>query len=286
MSDKQLTLTPKFKLGKYLLDLSQPQIMGILNVTEDSFSDGGLYLDGDKAKNKAQAMIDEGATIIDIGGESTRPGAEPVSLEGELQRVIPIIEFVSSLDVPVSIDTNKADVMRAAVKAGASMINDVCALQNQGALAAAAALNVPVCLMHMQGSPQTMQQEPQYNDVVNDIILFFKERIEACKSVGIDPDQIIIDPGFGFGKTLAHNFSILNRQKELQVLGMPILAGMSRKSMIGAIIDKPAEQRVSASVALAILAWQNGAQFIRVHDVAETKDALSMVTALEQGIRE
>lgn len=277
-----LVLTSFFKLGEYLLDLSQPQIMGILNVTEDSFSDGGLYLEGDKAKSKAQAMIDEGATIIDIGGESTRPGAEPVSLEDELQRVIPIIEFVSSLDVPVSIDTNKAEVMRAAVEAGASMINDVCALQNNGALATAAELGVPVCLMHMQGSPRTMQQEPQYDDVVNDIIVFFKERIEACKSAGIVPDQIIIDPGFGFGKTLTHNFSILNRLDELQVLGLPILAGMSRKSMIGAIIDKPAEQRVSASVALAILAWQNGAQFIRVHDVAETKDALSMVTALEQ----
>ncbi|MCP3674315.1 MAG: dihydropteroate synthase [Gammaproteobacteria bacterium] len=260
--------------------------MGILNVTEDSFSDGGLYLDSEKAKNKAQSMVDEGASIIDIGGESTRPGAEPVSLEDELQRVIPIVEFVSSLNVPVSIDTNKADVMRAAVEAGASMINDVCALQNNGALAAAAELNVPVCLMHMQGSPQTMQQEPQYDDVVNEIILFFKQRIEACKSAGIDPEQIIIDPGFGFGKTLAHNFSILNRQKELQVLDTPILSGMSRKSMIGAIIDKPAEQRVSASVALAILAWQNGAQFIRVHDVAETKDALSMVTAFEKGIRE
>ena len=271
-----------FKLGEYSLDLSQPQIMGILNVTDDSFSDGGLYFDGAKAKARAQLMIEEGATIIDVGGESTRPGAEPVSLDDELKRVIPIIEFVSELNIPVSIDTNKAEVMRAAVEAGASMINDVCALQNEGALQAAAILNVPVCLMHMLGSPRTMQKEPQYDDVVSDIIRFFKQRIEACNAAGIDQEQIIIDPGFGFGKTLEHNFSILNRLDELQTLGLPILAGMSRKSMIAAIIDKPAEQRVSASVALAIIAWQNGAQFLRVHDVAETKDALSMVTALEQ----
>jgi len=256
--------------------------MGILNVTTDSFSDGGLYFDATKARDKSQLMIDEGATIIDIGGESTRPGAEPVSLNDELDRVIPLIEFVTALDIPVSIDTNKAEVMRAAVNAGASMINDVCALQNPNSLATAAALNVPVCLMHMQGSPQTMQNEPQYNDVVTDIIEFFQQRISVCEAAGINKEQIIVDPGFGFGKTLEHNFSILNRLDEMQCLGLPILAGMSRKSMIAAIINKPAEQRVSASVALAILAWQKGACFIRVHDVAETNDALKMVTAIEQ----
>ena len=274
-----------FKLGNSHLDLSKPQIMGILNITEDSFSDGGLYLDEAKAKDKAQVMIDEGADIIDIGGESTRPGAEPVSLDEELRRVIPLVKFVAGMDIPVSIDTSKAEVMQAAVDAGASMINDVCALQNKGALEAAAELNVPVCLMHMQGSPRTMQDKPRYDDVVKDIIGFFIQRIIRCETAGISKDKIIIDPGFGFGKTVEHNFSILNRLEELQSLGLPILAGLSRKSMIAAIIDKPAEQRVPASVALAILAWQGGANFIRVHDVAETKDALCMVTALEQAGR-
>ena len=271
-----------FKLGDYSLDLSQPQIMGILNITPNSFSDGGLYLDSKKAKEKAQAMIDEGASIIDIGGESTRPGAMAVSVDDELRRVIPLVEFVAKLDIPVSIDTSKAEVMRVAVDAGASLINDIYALQNEGALETAASLKVPVCLMHMQGSPQTMQTEPQYDDVVTDIIDFFRHRIAACETAGIAKAQIILDPGFGFGKTLAHNFSILNRLDEFKCLGLPILAGMSRKSMIAAIINKPAQQRFSASVALAILAWQAGASFIRVHDVAETKEALMMVTALEK----
>jgi len=265
-------------MGKYSLDLSKPQIMGILNITQDSFSDGGLYLDAASAKNKALQMIEDGASIIDIGGESTRPGATPVSIVDELARVIPLIEYVASLDIPVSIDTNKAEVMRAAVNAGASMINDVCALENAGAIQMAADLDVPVCLMHMQGTPQTMQDKPHYDDVVTDINNYFVQRIAACEAAGIDKNNIILDPGFGFGKTVEHNFSILNRLEQFQALDLPILAGMSRKSMIGAIINKPAEQRVSASVALAILAWQNGAQFLRVHDVAETCDALKMVT--------
>ena len=256
--------------------------MGILNITEDSFSDGGLFLDVVKARQRAEVMIDEGADIIDIGGESTRPGAQPISVEEELERVIPVVEFVTTLGVPVSIDSNKAEVMRAAVAVGASMINDVCALQNEGALEAAAELNVPICLMHMQGTPGNMQDEPQYGDVVSDIISFFKQRIEACETVGISSEQIIIDPGFGFGKTVQHNFNILNRLIELQSLGLPVLAGLSRKSMIAGIIDKPIDQRQSASVALAILARQGGANFIRVHDVVETKDALSMVTAMNE----
>jgi len=275
-------LKPVFKLGQYEIDLSKPCIMGILNVTADSFSDGGLYLDADKARDRAQVMIDEGAHIIDIGGESTRPGAEPVSLDDEMQRVIPLVEYISKLGVPVSVDTNKPEVMQAAVAAGAAMINDVCALQNDGAVEMIAKLDVPVCLMHMQGTPGTMQADPQYDDVVDDISKFFQQRVSACEEAGIDREKIIIDPGFGFGKTLEHNLAILNRLGELDHLDLPILVGMSRKSMIDAIIHKPAEQRVSASVALAIVAWQAGAKILRVHDVVETKDALKMITVLEQ----
>ncbi len=275
-------MKPVFKLGQYKIDLSKPCIMGILNVTEDSFSDGGLYLDAGKARDRAQVMIDEGADIIDIGGESTRPGAEPVSLEEELERVIPLVEYISKLGVPVSVDTNKAELMKAAVAAGASMINDVCALQNEGAVEMVARLDVPVCLMHMKGIPRTMQNQPQYDDVVNEIKDFFYQRVQACEAAGINRDNIILDPGFGFGKTLEHNLSILNRLGELQDPELPILVGMSRKSMIDAIIHKPAEQRVSASVALAVVAWQMGAKIFRVHDVAETKDALKMITVLEK----
>ena len=256
--------------------------MGILNVTQDSFSDGGRYYDLEQAKAQAFLMIKQGANIIDIGGESTRPGADPVSLEDELHRVIPVIDYVTSLNIPVSIDTNKAEVMTAAVNAGASMINDVSALQNEGALAAAAELEVPICLMHMQGTPQTMQNEPQYNDVMADIMAFFEQRIEACESAGISKNRLIIDPGFGFGKTKAHNFSILKRLNEFKKLELPVLVGLSRKSMIAAIIDKPADQRVSASVALAMLAYQSGANILRVHDVEETFDALQMFKAVEK----
>lgn len=264
-----------------MFDYTKPQIMGILNVTQDSFSDGGQYFDLEQAKSQASLMIQQGADIIDIGGESTRPGAEPVSVEDELQRVLPVIEYVARLNIPVSIDTNKAEVMTAAVNAGASMINDVCALQNEGALAAAAKLDVPICLMHMQGTPQTMQNEPQYNDVIADIMAFFESRIKSCESAGISKDRLIIDPGFGFGKTTAHNFSILKHLSDFKMLGVPILAGLSRKSMIAAIIDKPAKQRVSASVALAMLAYQAGASILRVHDVEETFDALQMLKAVE-----
>ncbi len=271
-----------FKLGMHEIDLSKPCIMGILNITEDSFSDGGLYLDAGKARDRAQVMIEQGADIIDIGGESTRPGAEPVPLEEELERVIPLVEYISRLGVPISVDTNKAEVMQIAVEAGAAMINDVCALQNEGAVEMVAKLNVPVCLMHMQGTPGTMQMNPQYDDVVNDIISFFKQRVISCEDAGIALDHIILDPGFGFGKTLEHNLTLLNRLDELKNTGLPILVGMSRKSMIDAIIHKPTEQRVSASVALAITAWQAGANIIRVHDVAETKDALKIITALER----
>ena len=267
-----------------MFDFTKPQIMGILNVTQDSFSDGGRYFDLDQAKSQALLMIQQGADIIDIGGESSRPGAEPISLDDELKRVIPVIEYVASLNIPISIDTNKAEVMTAAVAAGASMINDIYALQNEGALDAAAKLGVPICLMHMQGTPQTMQAEPEYNNVVADIIDFFEQRIIDCESAGISKDRLIIDPGFGFGKTTAHNFSILKHLGEFKKLGLPILAGLSRKSMIASIIDKSADQRVSASVALAMLAYQAGASILRVHDVEETFDALQMVQAVEKGI--
>jgi len=256
--------------------------MGILNITQDSFSDGGLYLDPPSAKVKAKQMLQQGADIIDIGAESTRPGAKPVSATEELSRLIPIIEYVSDLDTIISVDTSKQEVMKAAIDAGAHMINDVYALQNQGALQTVAELNVPVCLMHMQGTPQTMQSSPQYEDVVLDIIDFFKQRIEHCLTAGIKASNILLDPGFGFGKTVHHNFEMLDRFEEFSKLNYPLLAGLSRKSMIASVIDKPADQRVAASVALAILACQRGAAIIRVHDVDETSDALMMLSASKQ----
>jgi len=268
------------RLKHQTLDLTRPQVMGILNVTDDSFSDGGLYLDQDSAKHQAEQMISAGATIIDVGGESTRPGAASVSGQQELDRVMPIIEWLAP-EVDVSIDTNKAIVMRSAVHAGAAMINDVCALTQEGALVAAAEVDVPICLMHMQGTPRTMQAEPRYTDVIDDIKAFFSTRIKACDKAGIKTNRIILDPGFGFGKDLQHNVELLRRLSEFKQFGLPVLAGLSRKSMIGAVIDKPPHERVAASVALAVLAWQQGASFIRVHDVVETVDALSMVHFVE-----
>ena len=266
----------KLQLKHQCLDLSHPQVMGILNVTTDSFSDGGLFIDYDAAKQQAELMVNAGASIIDIGGESTRPGASPVSTQEELDRVMPVIEWLAD-EVDVSIDTSKAVVMREAVKAGAAMVNDVCALANEGALAAMAEVSVPICLMHMQGSPRTMQDSPQYDDVVNDIKSFFTERMSACAEVGIEQQRLILDPGFGFGKTTAHNVELLNRLNELTSFGCPVLAGLSRKSLIAQVIDKPANQRQAASVALAIKAWQEGATILRVHDVPETVDALRML---------
>ncbi|MEL0035855.1 MAG: dihydropteroate synthase [Gammaproteobacteria bacterium] len=266
----------QLQLKHQCLDLTHPQVMGILNVTTDSFSDGGLFIDHDLAKKQAERMLSEGASIIDVGGESTRPGAAPVSEQEELDRVIPIIEWLSDI-TDVSIDTSKAIVMTEAIKAGAAMVNDVCALQNEGALAAVAEHDVPVCLMHMQGTPRTMQADPTYVDVVTDIMSFFTYRIAACEEAGIGRERLILDPGFGFGKTATHNVALLNRLRELQALELPVLAGLSRKSLIAEVIDKPAHERMAASVALAIKAWQEGAAIIRVHDVAETVDALRML---------
>lgn len=265
------------------LDLTRPRVMGILNVTPDSFSDGGEFIAAEQAIAHARQMVDEGADIIDIGGESTRPGAEPVSTEDELARVIPVIESLSgAVDVPLSIDTSKPEVMREAVAAGASIINDVRALQEQGALAAAAALEVPVCLMHMQGMPRTMQADPHYDDVVTDVIGFLRDRVEAAKAAGIPASRLILDPGFGFGKGLSHNLSLLKHLDQVVALGLPVLVGMSRKSMISKILDLPVDQRLHPSVALVVMAVMRGARIIRVHDVAPTVQAMAMCVAVEQ----
>lgn len=263
------------------LDLSRVAIMGILNVTPDSFSDGGLFLSRDQALAQAVRMVEEGADIIDVGGESTRPGAQPVSTQEELDRVIPVIEVLAQgIAVPISIDTSKPEVMRMAVAAGAGFINDVYALRAEGAISAAASLKVPVCLMHMQGKPRTMQADPRYADVVHDVSRFLRERIDACVAAGISMDQIVIDPGFGFGKTLAHNMELLRHMDSLRQLGAPVLVGLSRKSMIEKVLGLPVGERLYASLALALAAVQNGARIVRVHDVRATRDAIRMYEAV------
>ncbi len=259
------------------LDLSRPAVMGILNVTPDSFSDGGVFLSRENAIAHARRMEEEGADIIDVGGESTRPGAQPVSAREELDRVIPVIEALrGKISLPISIDTSKPEVMRAAVAAGAGFINDVRALRDEGALAAAASLHVPVCLMHMQGEPRRMQENPRYRDVVSDIGDFLRARLQAARAAGIPAQRLVIDPGFGFGKTLEHNLELLRGLKKLQSLGAPILAGLSRKSLIGKALGLPVEGRLHASVALALMAVQNSARIVRVHDVGPTVEALRM----------
>jgi dihydropteroate synthase len=261
-----------------ILDLSTPQVMGILNVTPDSFSDGGKFIHFEHALEQVEHMVANGATIIDIGGESTRPGATDVSEEDELERVIPILKAIKQkFDVLVSIDTSKAAVMKAAIDNGADIINDVRALQNDDCLAVLAQSNVPVCLMHMQGLPSTMQNEPSYDDVINDIILFFEQRIKACVDAGIVRERLIVDPGFGFGKTLAQNFHLLANLSKFSQLDLPLLAGLSRKSMIGNLLNRDVEQRLAGSLSTAIIAAQQGAKIIRVHDVVETVDALKIL---------
>lgn len=264
-----------------VLDLATPQVMGILNVTPDSFSDGGKFANFEPALAQVQRMITDGATIIDIGGESTRPGAAEVSEADELARVIPVLEAIKErFNVLVSIDTSKAKVMSAAIAAGADIINDVRALQNDGCLAAVANSNIPVCIMHMQGLPRTMQNSPSYDDVITEIIVFFQQRIDACISAGIARERIILDPGFGFGKTLEQNFHLLAHLSKFSVLDLPILAGMSRKSMIGNLLNRDVEQRLAGSISTAIIAAQQGAHIIRVHDVQETVDALTILKAV------
>ena len=267
--------------GGRMLDLSRTAIMGILNITPDSFSDGGIFLAHDAAVAHALTMVEEGADIIDVGGESTRPGAQAVSVQEELDRVVPVIEAIAcAVPVPISIDTSKPEVMRAAVAAGAGVINDVRALRATGAVETAAALAVPVCLMHMQGEPRSMQQNPAYTNVVGEVRDFLYERIETCVAAGITRDRLIIDPGFGFGKSVVHNLELLRRLSELRALGAPILAGLSRKSMIGALLGLPMAQRLQASVALALIAVQNGAGMLRVHDVRATREAIRMFEAV------
>jgi dihydropteroate synthase len=256
--------------------------MGIVNVTPDSFSDGGQHLQRDAALAHAQQLIQEGADILDIGGESTRPGASPVSLQEELDRVLPVIEGLRGAPVPVSVDTCKAEVMRAVLAAGASMINDINALQQPEAYAAVAASDAAVCLMHMQGSPQGMQMQPHYQDAVGEVKEFLRARILAVEAAGVARERIVIDPGFGFGKTLAHNLDLLRNLDALNELGVPVLAGLSRKSMLGAITGQDVERRMPASVAAALLAVQRGARMVRVHDVRATVDVLKLWDAVNE----
>ncbi|MBI3576011.1 MAG: dihydropteroate synthase [Gammaproteobacteria bacterium] len=258
--------------------------MGILNVTPDSFADGGIFLARENAVAHARRMVAQGAGLIDVGGESTRPGAQPVPAQHEIDRVIPVIEALAQeIPVPISIDTSKPEVMRAAVAAGAGFINDVQALRAEGALQAAAELEVPVCLMHMQGEPRTMQEDPRYADVTGEVRDFLKQRMHVCMNAGIPRARIVIDPGFGFGKTLEHNLTLLRGLRAFTALGVPVLAGLSRKSMIGKALGLPVERRLYASVALALLAVQNGARIVRVHDVGPTVEALRMFEAVHPG---
>jgi dihydropteroate synthase len=278
-----VSIQTRLLCGSRVLDLSHPHVMGILNVTPDSFSDGGRFNTLDSALFHARALVSAGATLVDIGGESTRPGAPAVSDDEELSRVVPVVEAISKeLDVIISVDTSSPQVMLESAKVGAGLINDVRALKRPGALEAAAATGLPVCLMHMQGEPGTMQQNPHYEDVVTDVIAFLSERVAACEKEGIRRDQLILDPGFGFAKTLEHNLVLFKRMPELFELALPLLVGVSRKSMIGAVLTRPVEERLYGSLALAALAVAKGASIIRVHDVEQTVDVIKMIAAVEQ----
>ncbi len=272
----------RLQCGRHLLDLDAPVVMGILNVTPDSFSDGGRFAGVPEALAQAERMAAEGAAIIDVGGESTRPGAAPVDAGEELRRVIPVIErLASSLAVPVSVDTQKPAVMRAAIAAGASMVNDVAALRAPGAIEAVADSDVAVCLMHMQGEPRTMQLAPRYDDLLAEVRGFLRERVARCVAAGIARSRLVVDPGFGFGKTLAHNLELLRRLGEIAADGIPVLAGLSRKSLIGALTGRDNADRLAGSVALATIAARNGARIVRAHDVGPTVDALRIAMALD-----
>lgn len=263
--------------------------MGVLNITPDSFSDGGsLYRnerpDPDRVIRRARSLVEEGAAILDVGGESTRPGADPVPVQEEMDRVLPAVEAIAGeLDVIISVDTSSPQLMREAAARGAGLINDVRALRSAGALAAAADTGLPVCLMHMQGSPATMQSAPAYRDVVADVGEFLRQRMQVCEAAGIARDRILLDPGFGFGKSLIHNLALLRELPRLSMLQRPLLVGLSRKSMIGKLLGRPVEQRLPAGLALAVLAADRGATIIRTHDVAATVDAMAMVDAVARG---
>lgn len=268
--------------GTKRLSLASPVVMGILNVTPDSFSDGGKFSSFELACQHADEMVAQGALIIDIGGESTRPGAADVTVQDELARVIPLVEYVAKHhDVWISVDTSKPEVMRQAVNAGAHLINDVRALLEPGALETAAQLNVPICLMHMQGAPRSMQTAPEYQDLVADVSEFLRERIQACVEAGIPRERLLIDPGFGFGKTLEHNYELLAKLDRFEQFELPILIGLSRKSMIGNLLARPTSERLAGSLAGAMIAAQKGAHIIRVHDVPETVDMLKVLQATQ-----
>lgn len=275
-----------YKFGTRYLDLSRPQVMGIVNVTPDSFSDGGSLYESrklcvDQAVSRARQMVEDGAVFIDVGGESTRPGAAPVSLQEELDRVLPVVERIAAeIDVIISVDTSAAKVITEVARLGAGLINDVRALGREGALEAAAATDLPVCVMHMQGSPATMQNAPDYDDVLDDVSAFLKQRVSACNHAGISSDRIILDPGFGFGKTVEHNLRLLNNLTQLHGLSLPLLVGTSRKTMIDHVLSRPVDQRLAGGLATVAIAVQQGAQIFRVHDVRETVDVVRMTEAV------
>ena len=268
------------RCGKFKLSLDHPLIMGVVNVTPDSFSDGGKYFELNQALDYARALIEAGADILDFGGESTRPGAAPVGLEEERRRVLPAIEALASGAIPISVDTQKPELMCEAVAAGASMVNDVCGFRAPGAFEAVARGNAAICIMHMQGEPRTMQQNPHYGDVVEEVRDYLAGRVGAAESAGIARNRIVVDPGFGFGKSLEHNLTLLRQLRKFRDIGGALMAGLSRKTMLGRITGREPAERVFASVAAALLAVQNGAQIVRVHDVAATRDALAVLRAV------
>ncbi|WBE25139.1 dihydropteroate synthase [Denitrificimonas caeni] len=282
-----VTANPVLHCGKQVLDLSRAHVMGILNATPDSFSDGGRDATLAAALQRALAMVVDGASIIDIGGESTRPGAAAVSVQQELDRVAPLVELIAAeSDVIISVDTSTPAVITETARLGAGLINDVRSLQREGALTAAAATGLPVCLMHMRGEPQTMQNAPHYEDVAAEVMLFLQQRMAACAQVGIAPERIVLDPGFGFAKNLQHNYELFQRLPELWQLQRPLLVGVSRKSMVGNVVHKPVDQRLSGSLALAVMALERGAKILRVHDVAETMDVLKIFNAVQSAAKE
>ena len=276
-----MTAPATLRLGRFALPLDRPLIMGVVNVTPDSFSDGGQFFGAEAAIAHAQALVREGADLLDVGGESTRPGSLPVAAAEELRRVIPVIEGIVGLGVPVSVDTTKPSVMRAAVASGAAMVNDILALRTPGAIEAVAASGAGVCLMHMQGEPRTMQANPSYDDVVSEVRAFLAARVRACEAAGIARDRVVVDPGFGFGKTAEHNLALLRGLPALASLGVPVLAGLSRKSTLGQITGRAIDERLAASVAAGLLAVERGARILRVHDVAATRDALAVLNAVQ-----
>ncbi len=278
---------PSLRCGKHQLDLTHAHVMGILNVTPDSFSDGGRYTSLELALLRAHEMVAAGASIVDIGGESTRPGAATVGAQQELDRVAPLVERIAAeCDVIISVDTSTPAVIRESARLGAGLINDVRSLQRDGALDAAAATHLPVCLMHMRGEPQTMQDEPYYNDVAVEVAGFLQERIDACVTAGIAVERIVLDPGFGFAKNTQHNYELFKRLPELLSLQRPLLVGVSRKSMIGNILQQPVDQRLYGSLALAVMALERGAKILRVHDVVATMDALKIFNAVQDAAKE